>query len=93
MERLHAWSVDDPRAFWQAVWDWGGIRASEPPTEVVDNPSRMPGARWFRGARLSFAENLLDVLWEGQEARTLPLKVSLYSIDVRDGEAIVVVGP
>ncbi|QDU85397.1 Acetyl-coenzyme A synthetase [Planctomycetes bacterium Pla163] len=57
--RLHAWSIAEPRALWSAIWDFCGVVAPERGTEVVDVPSRMPGARWFEGARLNFAENLL----------------------------------
>jgi acetoacetyl-CoA synthetase len=56
---LHPWSVEDPASFWSAVWNFTGVIASARATEVVDDPSRMPGARWFDGARLSFAENVL----------------------------------
>lgn len=56
---LHAWSVREPAAFWSAVWDFCGAVASAPPTRIVDDAHRMPGARWFTGARLNFAENLL----------------------------------
>jgi acetoacetyl-CoA synthetase len=56
---LHGWSVGEPEAFWREVWDFCGVAASVPPTRVVDDPLKMPGARWFEGARLSFAENLL----------------------------------
>jgi acetoacetyl-CoA synthetase len=58
-EELHAWSIRDPRAFWAELWDFVGIVCSAPYSEVVDDPTRMPGARWFHGARLNFAENLL----------------------------------
>jgi acetoacetyl-CoA synthetase len=57
--RLHAWSVAEPAALWSAVWDFCGVVAPERGIQVVDDPSRMPGARWFEGARLNFAENLL----------------------------------
>jgi acetoacetyl-CoA synthetase len=56
---LHAWSVADPGAFWGAVWEFTGVIASHPPMAVVRHPERFPGARWFPGARLNFAENLL----------------------------------
>ena len=59
MPALHAWSISDPEAFWAAVWDFSDIRSSRAATEVVDDPTRMPGAEWFSGARLNFAENLL----------------------------------
>ncbi|MGE0160193.1 MAG: acetoacetate--CoA ligase [Gemmatimonadales bacterium] len=56
---LHAWSVEEAASFWSEVWDFTGVIASATATEVVDDPTRMPGARWFDGARLNFAENLL----------------------------------
>ncbi|HEX7037033.1 MAG TPA: acetoacetate--CoA ligase [Pseudomonadales bacterium] len=56
---LHRWSVEDPAAFWQAVWEFTGIIASRPPDAPVVDLDRFPGARWFPGARLNFAENLL----------------------------------
>jgi acetoacetyl-CoA synthetase len=58
-EELHAWSIRDPRAFWAELWDFVGIVCSVGYGEVVDDPARLPGARWFSGARLNFAENLL----------------------------------
>jgi acetoacetyl-CoA synthetase len=56
---LHSWSVADPAAFWAEAWAFLGIIASKPFARVVDDPKKMPGARWFEGARLNFAQNLL----------------------------------
>jgi acetoacetyl-CoA synthetase len=56
---LHRWSVDHIAEFWAAMWDFAGIIHSAPYREVVDDATRMPGAKWFAGARLNFAENLL----------------------------------
>jgi acetoacetyl-CoA synthetase len=56
---LHAWSIADPGAFWAEVWDFVRITASRPARRVLDDPKKMPGATWFEGARLNFAENLL----------------------------------
>ncbi|MBE0640091.1 MAG: acetoacetate--CoA ligase [Bacteroidales bacterium] len=56
---LHKWSVEQPAAFWGTFWEFSGILYSEKFTSVVDDPHKMPGARWFEGARLNFAENLL----------------------------------
>ncbi len=56
---LYRWSVEDIPAFWAAVWDFVGIRTSQDYDQVVDDLGRFPGARWFLGARLNFAENLL----------------------------------
>jgi len=59
IERLRQWSIANPQAFWQQVWDLAGIRSSVPASQLLVDPERMPGARWFAGARLNFAENLL----------------------------------
>ena len=56
---LHRWSVRDLPAFWAAVWDFVQIKADRRFESVVDDPRKLPGARWFEGARLNFACNLL----------------------------------
>ena len=56
---LYAFSVARPEKFWAAVWEFCGIRASKTWDDVVDDITAMPGARWFSGARLNFAQNLL----------------------------------
>ncbi len=56
---LWQWSVSDLSGFWQAMWDEAAVIASAPPTQIIDDPGKMPGAQWFSGARLNFAENLL----------------------------------
>ena len=56
---LYRWSVDEPAAFWGALWDFAGVVAETRGDVVVQDLDRMPGARWFPGARLNFAENLL----------------------------------
>lgn len=58
-EDLHKWSVENIEKFWAEMWDLADIKASKPYNSVVDDPSKMPGAKWFQGARLNFAENLL----------------------------------
>ena len=58
-EQLWQWSIDDRAAFWSTLWRFTGVIASRPWDAVLDDPDAMPGARWFRGARLNFAENLL----------------------------------
>jgi acetoacetyl-CoA synthetase len=56
---VHKWSIKNIPLFWSEVWDYCGILYSSPYDEVVDDESKMPGATWFSGARLNFAENLL----------------------------------
>ncbi len=55
---LHHWSVSNPAKFWEEVWLDCGIIASAPYTSVMGE-RKMPGTKWFDGARLNFAENLL----------------------------------
>ncbi|WP_434694976.1 acetoacetate--CoA ligase [Pseudomonas sp. Z1-14] len=56
---LHAWSIDQREAFWQAIVDFFDIRFHQRPTAVLVEGPHMPSARWFPGATLSFAEHLL----------------------------------
>ena len=55
---LYAWSIDSSPDFWESVWRFAEIRHSAPYQSVLENPV-MPGTKWFEGARLNFAENLL----------------------------------
>jgi len=59
MASLWRWSVDNPASFWREVWTEGAIVGDGPGEVVVDDPDRMPGARWFPEARLNYAENCL----------------------------------
>jgi len=56
---LYQWSIDNISDFWAATWAFVGIKASTPYDQVIDDIAKMPGAKWFSGARLNFAENLL----------------------------------
>lgn len=58
-DSLYEWSIEKPREFWAAVWDFCGVVASRRYDSIVEDLDRMPGARWFCGARLNYAENLL----------------------------------
>ena len=57
---LHQWSVENPDQFWGEFWDYSNIKFSKGFTSVVDDFEKMPGAKWFEGARLNYAENLLQ---------------------------------
>ncbi len=56
---LYRWSVDQIPDFWAALWDFVGIQTSKKYDRVVEDLSVFPGTRWFPGARLNYAENLL----------------------------------
>jgi acetoacetyl-CoA synthetase len=55
---LWQWSVDGLEGFWGAIWDFFGIRTHAPYDRVLAS-AQMPGAQWFPGARLNYAEHLL----------------------------------
>jgi acetoacetyl-CoA synthetase len=57
--QLYQWSIDNIPDFWATMWTFGEIRASQHYTDVVDDLNKMPGAQWFMGVKLNFAENLL----------------------------------
>jgi len=56
---LYDWSIENIAEFWATMWDFADIIASKPYEQVIDDVGKMPGAGWFPGARLNFAENLL----------------------------------
>ena len=56
---LWEWSVDHLEDFWATAWEFLDIKASVPPEAPIRNKEKMPGAQFFPGAKLNFAENLL----------------------------------
>jgi acetoacetyl-CoA synthetase len=60
-EALQRWSVTDLEGFWQAVWDFYELKAHTPAERVL-GAREMPGAEWFRGATLNYAEHMLPEL-------------------------------
>lgn len=56
---LHRWSCEHSDQFWSLLVKETGIRLSGDLSVVVDDPAKLPGANWFPGATLNFAENLL----------------------------------
>ena len=69
-QALWDWSVRDLEAFWAAIWDFADIRATTP-YETVLTRRVMPGAEWFPGATLNFADQML------RHAETKPDKTAL----------------
>ncbi len=57
-EALWQWSVDDIERFWRTLWEYFELESSTPFTRVLDS-HEMPGARWFPGARLNYAREIL----------------------------------
>ncbi len=57
-DELWRWSIDEPGAFWRSIWDHFEVISHDQPTaSLVD--ARMPGARWFPGATMNYAEHAL----------------------------------
>ena len=55
-DELYDWSVTEIEDFWAAVWEYFEVKAHTPYTSVLEDRS-MPGAKWFTGARLNYAEH------------------------------------
>lgn len=78
-EDLWRWSVAEPDAFWSAVWAYFEVISSTPYVRVRCGPE-MPGARWFEGARVNYAEHVLRA-----EAACDPDKPAFYhATETRD---------
>ena len=56
--RLWRWSVEDIESFWGALWEFFEVEASSAYRQVLGRRA-MPGAEWFPGARLNYAQNVL----------------------------------
>ena len=76
-EQLRRWSVSEIERFWAAIWEFCEVRASRPYEHVLEGA--MPAARWFAGAELNYAENMLlrdrdrdaVAVWHASELRPL----------------------
>ncbi|MDE3132801.1 MAG: AMP-binding protein, partial [Acidobacteriota bacterium] len=56
-QALQRWSVTDVEAFWESIIEYFGVEFATPPTRTLSS-HRMPGAHWFEGASLNYAEHL-----------------------------------
>ncbi|MGH1358086.1 MAG: acetoacetate--CoA ligase [Burkholderiaceae bacterium] len=68
-ESLWRWSTDEIEAFWEAVWQWFEIRSHSDYKQVLLK-RQMPGAKWFEGATLNYAEHLLRRAQEPDAGQT-----------------------
>ena len=58
-EDLYNWSISTPEIFWGQLWNFSQLIYHNDYNQVVDDIQKMPGAKWFEGATLNYAENLL----------------------------------
>jgi acetoacetyl-CoA synthetase len=97
---LYEWSVTAIPDFWDAVWRFTDIKVSRPYEKVVDDLSKFPGASWFPGAQLNYAENMLRFnndhpafIFIGEtKKRTVITYTELYSAVARLASALREVG-
>src|SRR5680860_723845 len=64
---LWRWSVDDLEGFWSSIWDFFGVQADGGYDRVLGS-REMPGAEWFAGARLNYAEHVFAGKEDGETA-------------------------
>ncbi len=84
---LYQWSIENIPDLWESVWEFTEIKASRKYEQVIDDLDKMPGAKWFSGARLNFAENLLRyrdnqtaLIFKGEDQDTIKISYSeLYN--------------
>jgi acetoacetyl-CoA synthetase len=89
---LWRWSVDEPGPFWQSIWEHFEVVEHDRPTTALAE-ARMPGAMWFPGATLNYAEQALrlpgragdDVVIVGRSQTRDPL--DLTADELRDAVA------
>jgi acetoacetyl-CoA synthetase len=56
---FYRWTIDRPEQFWDSLWKFASVRSSAKGERVLADGDKMPGAKWFPGARFNYAENLL----------------------------------
>ena len=66
-DELWRWSVDDLEGFWGSIWDWCEVQVSKPYERVLGK-REMPGAEWFPGAELNYAEHSFRMADDGRPA-------------------------
>jgi acetoacetyl-CoA synthetase len=96
---LHRWSVEHRENFWSLVWDFCEVRGEKGARVLVDG-ERMPGAHWFPGAKLNFAENMLRVrdeadaivFWGEDRVRKRLSRAGLYALVSRLAQALAAAG-
>jgi acetoacetyl-CoA synthetase len=97
---LYEWSIEKIPDFWAALWEFVAVKASRGYDKVVEGLRQFPGTKWFPGARLNFAENLLRFqddhvafVFKGETQKSNKITYAeLYSRVVRLAESLRVVG-
>jgi acetoacetyl-CoA synthetase len=88
-KELYKWSINKIEDFWGAMWDFCDIIASQGYDKVVEDLTVFPGTKWFPGAKLNFAENLLKYkddqfafIFQGETKKTELITYENLNMDV-----------
>jgi acetoacetyl-CoA synthetase len=84
-DELWRWSVDDLEGFWGSLWDFFGVRAHAPYERVL-GAREMPGAEWFPGARLNYAEHALGTDEDADRVAVVARSQTRAPIELTFGE-------
>lgn len=66
------WSVENIGDFWESIWKYFDIQAHSPYQQVLD-AEKMPGAKWFEGATLNYAEQVFRAIGLSSSPENTPL--------------------
>jgi acetoacetyl-CoA synthetase len=84
-DELWRWSVDDLEGFWGSLWDFFEIRAHTPYERVLGS-REMPGAQWFTGSRLNYAEHMVGRDEDADRVAVLARSQTRADFDLTFGE-------
>src|SRR4051812_32779448 len=84
-DALWRWSVEDLEGFWGSVWDFFGVRAHAPYERVLGSRA-MPGAEWFPGARLNYAEHMVGTDEDADRVAVVARSQTREPIEMTFGE-------
>jgi acetoacetyl-CoA synthetase len=84
-DELWRWSVEDLEGFWGSLWDFFEIRAHTPYERVLGS-REMPGAEWFTGSRLNYAEHMVGTDEDTEEVAVLARSQTRDDFDLTFGD-------
>jgi acetoacetyl-CoA synthetase len=84
-DELWRWSVSDLEGFWGSLWEFFGIRAHAPYERILSAPA-MPGAKWFTGAKLNYAEHALGTAEDTDKIAVLGHSQTRAPVELTFGE-------
>ncbi len=77
--RLWEWSVENVEDFWHSIWDYFDVAADGDATTVLASAG-MPGAEWFPGTSLNYAEHI----FRGKDPSALAIQHAAEGSDLAE---------